>query len=54
MQEAQNAQMSQSIVDQTGSMLSSPMMDPQKNPDAMEQAQGLAGQAIQSMSTPPQ
>jgi len=53
-QAAQNAQMSQSVVDQAGQLAGTPMMDPDKNPEAMEQAQGLVGQAIQSMQQPPE
>jgi len=53
-QAAQNAQMSQSVVDQAGQLAGTPMMDPDKNPEAMEQAQGLVGQAIQAMQQPPE
>ena len=53
-QEAQNAGMSQSLVDQAGQLAGTPMMDPEKNPDAMEQASAITGGALQSMQTPPE
>ena len=53
-QEAQNTNISQSLVDQAGQLANTPMMDPEKNPDAMEQASAITGGALQSMQTPPE
>ena len=44
MQQAQAAQ--QSLVDQTGQLAGTPLMDPEKNPDLAEQASA----AIQSLT----
>ena len=49
MQQAQQQQVQSSLVDQAGQLAGTPLMDPTKNPDAMEQAQALTGGAIASM-----
>ena len=51
-QQAQQQQVNQSIVDQAGQLAGSPMMDPSKNPDAMEQAQSLLSQGQQALQPP--
>ena len=43
-QAMQAAQMQQGLMDQAGQFVNSPMMDPSKNPDAVEGMQALAGQ----------
>jgi len=49
-QQQQNAQANQSLVGQAGSLASSPMLDPSKNPDAKEDFQSLIG----GMQQPPE
>ena len=44
MMQAQQMQAQQSLVDQAGQFAGAPMMDPQKNPQAMEMMNGLTGQ----------
>tara|TARA_Y100001963_G_scaffold88361_1_gene122076 strand:+ start:551 stop:2170 length:1620 start_codon:yes stop_codon:yes gene_type:complete len=43
MQAAQQQQTQQALVEQAGQLASSPLMDPTKNPDAMEQASRITG-----------
>ena len=45
MQQAQQMQQQQALVEQAGQLASSPLADPTKNPDAMEQVQRLTGYA---------
>ena len=54
MQAAQQQATQQSLVDQAGQLAGTPLMDPSKNPDAMDQANNLAGGALQAMEQPPQ
>ena len=50
MQQQQQQQMQQSLMDQAGQLAGAPMMDPQKNPDAIPSLQAaVTGQA----QTPP-
>jgi len=43
LQQQQMQQAQQSLTDQAGQLASTPLMDPAKNPDAMEQAQNMTG-----------
>ena len=52
MQAAQQQQTQQALVEQAGQLASSPMMDPSKNPDAMEQASRLTGFAPEGQEEP--
>ena len=54
MEAAQQQATQQSLVDQAGQLAGTPLMDPSKNPDAMEQANNLAGGALQAMEQPPE
>ena len=54
MQQAQQAETQKSLVDQAGQLAGTPLLDPSKNPDAMEQANNLAGGALQGMEQPPE
>ena len=54
MQAAQQQATQQSLVDQAGQLAGTPLMDPSKNPDAMDQANNLAGGALQAMQAPPE
>ena len=49
-QQAQGDQAQQSLVDQTGQLAGTPLMDPEKNPDIAEQA----AMAIQNLQQPPE
>ncbi len=49
-QKAMQMQAQQSLVDQTGQIAGTPLMDPQKNPDLAEQASA----AIEGITAPPQ
>ena len=49
-QKAMQMQAQQSLVDQTGQIAGTPLMDPQKNPDLAEQASA----AIENITAPPQ
>jgi len=49
-QQQQNASANQALVGQAGSLASSPMLDPSKNPDAKEDFQSLIG----GMQQPPE
>jgi len=49
-QQAQTDQAQQSLIDQTGQLAGSPLMDPAKNPDIAEQA----AMAIQNLQQPPE
>ena len=42
MQQAQQMQAQQSLMDQAGQLAGTPMMDPSKNPEAMDQANRIA------------
>ena len=55
MQQAQQQQVGQALVEQTGQLANSPLMDPVKNPDALEQAGRLTGYIPepQQPETPP-
>ena len=53
MQAAQQQATQQSLVNQAGQLAGTPLMDPSKNPDAMDQANNLAGGALQAMSQQP-
>ena len=46
-------QMQQSLLDQAGQFSNGPMMDPTKNPDALEAIQGIAGQMAGGGQAPP-
>ena len=52
MQAAQQQQTQQALVEQAGQLASSPMMDPSKNPDAMEQASRLTGFSPEGQEEP--
>ena len=43
MQQMQQMQAQQSLTEQAGQFANAPMMDPVKNPDAIEQAQNITG-----------
>ena len=49
-EQQQNAQANQALVGQAGSLASSPLMDPSKNPEAKEDFQSLLG----GMQQPPE
>ena len=46
--------MQSSIVDQAGQLASAPMMDPDKNPDALDTATAIANAGFQSANQPPE
>ena len=52
MQAAQQQQTQQALIEQAGQLASSPMLDPSKNPDAMEQASRLTGFAPEGQEEP--
>jgi len=52
-QQAQSQAMKQELMSQAGQFASSPMMDPAKNPDAVEGMQTLAGQLTGGGAEPP-
>ena len=52
-QQQQQAMQQQEMLKQVGSLASSPMADPAKNPDAMNQLQQLTGGALPGGGTPP-
>ena len=54
MQQAQQNAVQKSLVDQAGQLAGTPLLDPSKNPDAMDQANNLAGGALQAMEAPPE
>ena len=43
-----------SIVDQAGQLAGTPMMDPEKNPDALDTATQIANAGFNSANQPPQ
>ena len=51
---AAQQQMQSSIVDQAGQLASAPMMDPDKNPDALDTATAIANAGFQSANQPPE
>ena len=51
---AAQQQMQSSIVDQAGQLAGTPMMDPDKNPDAIDTATAIADAGFQSANQPPQ
>ena len=54
MQQAQQNAVQKSLVDQAGQLAGTPLLDPSKNPDAMDQANNLAGGALQAIEQPPE
>ena len=54
MQQAQQQQMQSSIVDQAGQLAGTPMMDPEKNPDALDTATQIANAGFNQANQPPQ
>ena len=52
-QQAQQQQMQSSIVDQAGQLAGAPMMDPDKNPDALDTATQIANAGF-NQANPPQ
>ena len=54
LQGAQQQQMQSSIVDQAGQLAGTPMMDPDKNPDALDTATAIANAGLQSANQPPE
>ena len=52
MQVAQQQQTQQALIEQAGQLASSPMLDPSKNPDAMEQASRLTGFSPEGQEEP--
>jgi hypothetical protein len=54
MEAAQQQQMQASIVDQAGQLAGTPMMDPDKNPDALDTATAIADAGLQSANQPPE
>ena len=54
MEAAQQQATQQSLVDQAGQLAGTPLMDPSKNPDAMDQANNLTQGAIQAFNQPPE
>ena len=48
MSQQQNMQANQELLSQAGQFASSPLVDPTKNPDAMEMAEQFTGGAMQS------
>ena len=53
-QQAQQDAVQKSLVDQAGQLAGTPLLDPSKNPDAMDQANNLAGGALQAIEQPPE
>ena len=54
MAQAQQAETQKSLVDQAGQLAGTPLLDPSKNPDAMDQANNLAGGVLQGIDQPPE
>ena len=54
MQQAQQQQMQSSIVDQAGQLAGAPIMDPDKNPDALDTATQIANAGFNQANQPPQ
>ena len=54
MQQSQQQQMQSAIVGQAGQLAGTPMMDPEKNPDAIDTATAIAAAGFQSANQPPQ
>jgi len=54
MQQSQQQQMQSAIVGQAGQLAGTPMMDPEKNPDALDTATAIADAGFQSANQPPQ
>ena len=51
-QQAQAQQAQATLLNQTGQLASSPMMDPDKNPEALETAQAITAGAMQNLQPP--
>ena len=51
-EQAQQQAQQQALMDQAGQLASAPIMDPSKNPDAMEQIQNFTGQSSQAPLPP--
>ena len=54
MQQAQQQQAANTLLDQAGQFAGTPMMDPDKNPDAIDQAQNIMAQGANMISPPPE
>ena len=52
-QQAQQQQMQSSIVDQAGQLAGTPMMDPEKNPDALDTATAISQMGLQQANQQP-
>ena len=47
-------QQNQELLSQAGQLAGTPLLDPSKNPDAVEQFQGMAANAMNAMQQPPE
>ena len=54
MQQAQQQQAANTLLDQAGQFAGTPMMDPDKNPEALDQAQNIMAQGANMISPPPE
>ena len=52
-EQAQQQQMQASIVDQAGQLAGTPMMDPEKNPDALDTATAISQMGLQQANQQP-